>query len=203
MRTVAVMIGLVSVAALCGCSKPATPGAPQAPKAELPASTLGGVLRPSRRAGLWRMKISMRQGPGFSLNGEMCLDAKTDTADSFMANARSRAASHCDKAEFHPAPGGGFQFSSRCKVDQRTINTQGLIKGDFQTTYSVDLTTRTDPPVAGGPGEIKTSDRGDVGRSLSAGRLAGANEDERCEPRRLTAALRPRPALRPAPAPSA
>jgi len=158
MRT-AVVIGLVSAAALCGCSKPkpSSAGAAQEGQSASASAPQGvAMLRPMRKAGLWRVKISMSQGPGFSLNGEMCLDAKTDTADSFMASARSRAASNCDKADFRPAPGGGFTFNSRCKVDDRTIATQGLIKGDLQNSYSVDLATRTDPPVAGAPVEIKT-----------------------------------------------
>lgn len=156
MRTAAV-ICLVSVAALCGCSKPPSTGAPPAPQAEAPSAPAGGGLfRPSRKAGLWRMKMFMSRGAGFSLNGEMCLDAKTDTGDTFMASARARAASNCDKAEFRPAPGGGFMFKSRCKMEARTITTEGVIKGDFAKAYSVDLTARTDPPIAGGPAEIKT-----------------------------------------------
>jgi hypothetical protein len=157
MRTAAV-IGLVSVAALCGCSKPAPAGAPEATKAAAPSGPgVAALLRPSRKAGLWRMKVSMSQGPGFSLNGEMCVDAKTAGADTFMGSPRGRAARDCDKTDFRPAPGGGFLFDSLCKVgDDRTITTHGLIKGDFQKTYSVDLTARTDPPVAGAPAEIRT-----------------------------------------------
>ena len=156
MRTASAIV-LVSVAALSACSKPAPSGAPEAPKAQAPAIPPAAALfRPSRKAGLWRMKISMSEGPGITLNGEMCLDAKSDTPDTFMANPQSRLARDCDKGEFKPAPGGGFAFSSRCTFSGRTVTTQGLIKGDFQKTYSVDVTSRTDPPIAGAPGEIKT-----------------------------------------------
>lgn len=151
----------LSMALLAGCSK--GPGAPPrpngpppgpapAPKAAAPGAAAFFNGRPQRKPGLWRMTVATDSGPGLKLAGEICLDAATDRTSSFTA-ARG-AMKDCGRPTFRPSL-GGISFDSTCKFGSRTVTTHGVASGDFNKAYTLETTTRTDPPLPGG-GEVKT-----------------------------------------------
>jgi len=153
-------IGLVcGLACMAGCSKsPTNPPAVQAPAG--PAFSFG---RPQPKLGLWKLTISTDDGPGISFTGEMCIDAQTQRS-AFEVSPRARSR-NCTEPKFSPNPGGGVVFDGTCKVNDRVITSHGVATGDFSNAYSVDMTTRMDPPLPGGLGG---------GRSRIDARWAGA-----------------------------
>ena len=136
---------LSSTALLVGCSKPkpAEHAASVQPKPSGPAA----FLAPRPRTGLWRMSISSDAGPGVKMNGEICLDAKTQEAG-FNAGPQGGAAKDCSATKLSPQA-GGVGFTTVCKVRGMTVTTQGVATGDFSSAYTVDATTRMDPPPQG------------------------------------------------------
>ena len=137
-------------AALAACSKPPasnTAAAPQVHAPVAPPASTAGFLRPHPKVGLWRMSMSSDNGPGVSMTGEMCIDAKTE-ASAFEANPRAHA-SNCSAPHFSSNPGGGMIFDSTCKVGDRTISSHGVATGDFSNSYVLDVSTRIDPPLPG------------------------------------------------------
>jgi hypothetical protein len=144
MRVIAVCL-VSSVALLAACSKPAESAKP----AIGPATLLG---KPHPKAGLWQMAISSDAGPGISVSGQICIDAKTENS-AFESSPRTHS-KDCTDPSFLVSPGGGLVFETVCKVSGgRTITSHGVASGDFNNAYSVDFTTKVDPPLEGGIGD--------------------------------------------------
>jgi hypothetical protein len=140
-------ICLVGLAALAGCSK--TPaGGQAAPAAVQPSAAVLPFQRPHPKAGLWRMALTTDAGPGITVTGETCIDAATERSV-FMANPRDHAG-NCDEPRFSANPGGGIVFDETCKLNTRTVVSHGVATGDFSNAYDLDVTSRMDPPIAGG-----------------------------------------------------
>jgi hypothetical protein len=135
-----------SVLALAGCSKPAAEHAP--PAASAPVLQF---QRPHPRLGLWSMTVSTDRVPGFALAGEICIDASTERS-AFEPASRSRSR-NCSEPRFSPNPGGGVSIDGACEVNGRSIVSHAVATGDFSTRYTLDVTTRMDPPLPGGLGE--------------------------------------------------
>jgi hypothetical protein len=144
MRGIAIGV-LCGVALLAGCSKPAGQAGGQA---AAPARAVNPFVHPHPKVGLWQMAISSDAGPGVSVTGEICIDAKTESS-AFEANPRARSG-NCSEPKFGSNPGGGFAFDTVCKVNGRTITSHGVATGDFASAYAVDVTTKMDPPLPGG-----------------------------------------------------
>lgn len=140
---------VLGLAALGACSKPAADSAAKsAPAAARPAvATPGLFARPHPKAGLWKTTMSTDAGPGLRMSGEICLDASTE--DSAFANRPKNMKADCAKTSFGPNPGGGVAFSTTCTANGRKITTRGVASGDFDSAYTVDVTTTMDPPPAG------------------------------------------------------
>ena len=51
----------------------------------------------------------------------------------------------------YQATGGGLGFTTVCHIGRRTVTSSGVATGDFKNSYSVDVTTRMDPPPPGLP----------------------------------------------------
>ena len=147
MRTAAVCL-LAGTALLAGCSRP---GGAQASAEGGSGPQASAPPRPHPKAGLWRTSVSTNAGPGVVMDGELCLDPHTeDTA--FSADGRA-AAKDCEPTSFEPQS-GGFAFTAVCHARGRTITTTGVATGDFKTNYSLDVSTRIDPPPAVLPPEL-------------------------------------------------
>lgn len=156
---VAIICLVGALALTAGCSKKPTTsaspsGAPAAVASSTPRTSGAGVFMPHRRAGLWEMAMDTSGGPGVKMTAQMCIDATTDK-DMGWHGPRSQS-KNCAKNEFHPVL-GGVTFDSVCKMGSRTVTSHGVVKGDFDKAYDVDVTTRFDPPQAGVGGDMKTA----------------------------------------------
>jgi hypothetical protein len=114
------------------------------------SSLLGG--RPHPKAGLWRTSISTSAGPGITMSGELCLDQATGDS-AFTSSARG--AKDCSTPKFTPAA-DGLHFSATCHTGSRTIVSNGVANGDFNSSFAVDVSTHVEPAVSGLPGDVHT-----------------------------------------------
>ena len=147
MRRVASCLFVV-LAALSACSKSPAPaassGAASAPAPRAPAL----FSRPHPRLGLWRMTMINHIGPGMTVSSEVCLDQQTENA-AFQAAPSVRSKRNCDEPKFGPAPGGGVAFDMVCNSQDRKVTTHAVMAGDFNSAYTMDMTTRMDPAPPG------------------------------------------------------
>jgi len=126
--------------------------------------------RPHPKAGLWRTSVSTNAGPGFSMTGELCLDASNEDA-AFSSNGHGFS-KDCGPIQYQTAD-RGFGFTTVCHLGRRTVTTSGIATGDFKNNYSVDLTTRTDPAPAGFPAQMSTTIRAKWQGPCPAGQKPG------------------------------
>jgi hypothetical protein len=140
-----------SIAALAACSKPA-PKTPEAPPSHKSVAAFLG--RPHPKPGLWRTSIDADAGPGVRMTGELCLDESTE--DAAFSGAPRWSKGDCQKVAFSPGPGGGVAFTTTCLAKGRTVTSQGVATGDFNSSYAMDVTTKVDPPIHGALGQMHT-----------------------------------------------
>ena len=151
------LIGAIAAAATAAaCSKPAAEradGGQAATQAAKPASGGGALtLQPKRKAGLW--DISMGGGAGVKIAAQMCVDEAT--AADFDIKRPEASDAKCSKSKVQRT-GGGWTFESTCQVPGGTMTSKGVISGDLNDNYQMDLTSRMDPPPRGMPAETKMS----------------------------------------------
>ncbi len=154
MRRIAICL-LAASALVAGCTKHPEAQGPSAsaPSAPGPMALMG---RPHPKLGLWRTTISTSVGPGFSLAGELCLDASNEDR-AFSGNGRGFG-KDCEPMTYKAAA-GGYGFTAVCRIGRRTVTTTGLASGDFKSDYSVDLTTSMDPAPSGMPAQLHSQIR--------------------------------------------
>lgn len=146
MRTAVVMA--CGAVVLAGCSKPPEQAATPAARG---GSSVLPFQRPHPRLGLWRMTLSTESSGGLSVAGDICVDASTE-ASAFEPRSHARSG-NCDEMRFSPNPGGGVAIDETCRINGRSVNSHAVASGDFSTNYTLDVTTRMDPPLPGGLGE--------------------------------------------------
>lgn len=151
-----------AIALSAGCSKkPAESSASTGAKATAaageavgePKSVLGRMMTaPRRKSGLWESSMNTSAGPGMKMTAQQCVDSATDK-DLAWHGPHSQS-KNCEKTEFHPGV-GGVSFDSVCKVGSRTVTTHGVVTGDFDKAYDLDLTSHFDPPTPGMGADMK------------------------------------------------
>jgi hypothetical protein len=106
---------------------------------------------PTRKAGLWDMKMRITGGGIPTLSMQQCTDA---TADKDLRQIYSPMSKEvCDKREVHKTA-DGYTLDRACKLDGDSYTTHADITGDFDQHYQAHLTTRTadqspdDPPAS-------------------------------------------------------
>jgi hypothetical protein len=148
MRRIAVCV-LAGSALLAGCAKHEAAANNEA-GAPGPMALIG---RPHPKPGLWRTSMTTNAGPGFSMTGDLCLDAEHEDM-AFSSNGHGFS-KDCDPVRYEAA-NGGFGFTTVCHIGRRTVTTSGTATGDFKSNYTVDVTTQTDPPAPGLPAKMDT-----------------------------------------------
>ena len=97
---------------------------------------------PPRKAGLWEVKMTT-EGHGMPpTTSEQCIDAETDK----LMNAMSDNIQTCSKRDIKKS-GNTIVVDSVCKVGPMTITAQAVASGDFNSAYSVKVTSKRE----GGP----------------------------------------------------
>jgi Protein of unknown function (DUF3617) len=107
---------------------------------------------PARKAGLWEIKMAFegRNLPAQSM--EHCIDAETDKLmNSIGGNMRQDM---CSKQDVQKS-GDTIVVDSVCKVGPATTTSHAVVTGDFNSAYTVKVTSKREggPAVPGMPAE--------------------------------------------------
>lgn len=112
---------------------------------------------PTRKPGLWVLKLTAGD-PAFAgapaVTAEHCIDAATDKLMSITGGSMRPEA--CSKQDVQKA-GDGLVASSVCQMGPFKSRWRAVLKGDFNSAYTVDVTMKQEgEPVAGIPPEDRT-----------------------------------------------
>ena len=127
----------------------------------LPFAALGLLLAspavaqemPPRKAGLWEIKMIM-EGTGMPpQTSHHCVDAETDKLMNTIGGGMR--GSMCAKQDVKQT-GSSIIVDSTCTIGGMTITSNGVITGDFNSAYTVKVTSKRQggPPQAG-PADTK------------------------------------------------
>ena len=97
---------------------------------------------PTRKAGLWEMKLGAGMG-GSGQAIQHCTDAATDKA--LNASALAAGEQECAKRDIKKTA-GGMTVDSTCTISGRTVTTHMEIVGSFDSAYTMKVSSE-----AGGP----------------------------------------------------
>jgi len=127
MRFASPMLGLAIVAvALGGCPK-------RAPTARLDSVMIPGASGVQLAPGLWAEALSDRRGV---VETHYCLDPATAGRLAYLGGQLNN---HCSRHDMALGGDGGWHFATACDMGRwGKVSTEGVIRGDFRTHYSVD-----------------------------------------------------------------
>ena len=93
---------------------------------------------PSRKPGLWEMKMEFanRSTPGQTMR--QCIDASTDQA--MQSNLGSSGQSACSKRDVQRSA-GTITIDSVCTVGGKTTSSHAVITGSFDSAYTMTVTS--------------------------------------------------------------
>ncbi|QOZ23524.1 DUF3617 family protein [Bradyrhizobium sp. CCBAU 51753] len=112
----------------------------------LSAGTAGAVELPTRKAGLWEMKMVRSGGPMPEMTMQHCTD---ETTDKEMSTAASPMAKEiCSKQDVQKTA-TGYVTDSVCSVAGVTVQGHAEITGDFNSAYTVKSTSHAEGGKAG------------------------------------------------------
>jgi hypothetical protein len=134
-----------SLILLSACGKSAPGGSTaSAPTAAAPSAAAGPLSLdqvPRRRPGLWTQTMAMQGAPAGPPSMQICVDADSEAKMSVAAQKIPDA--HCDSPSFSRNLDGTLNFSTSCDMGANgKAQTSGVIKGDFQSSYTMDMNTK-------------------------------------------------------------
>lgn len=93
---------------------------------------------PSRKPGLWELKMNFenRNMPGQTM--QQCIDAATDQM--MQSNVSPQAQGACSKRDVQRS-GNTITIDSTCMVNGQATNSHAVITGNFDSAYTMTLTT--------------------------------------------------------------
>jgi hypothetical protein len=112
----------------------------------LPAS-VGAVELPVRKAGLWEMKTMRTGSPTPEMTMQQCTDAATDKE---MSSAFSPASKDMCSKQDTQKTATGYVTDSVCAVAGMSIASHSETTGDFNSAYTVKVTSHSQ----GGPAAV-------------------------------------------------
>ena len=118
-----------------------------------PASTALAVELPLRKAGLWEMKMVRTGGSAPDMTMQHCTDAATDKQ---MSTSFSPGKETCSKQDIQKTA-TGYVSDSVCGVGGMTITSHAEITGDFNSAYTVKVTSKTEGGPSGVPRDSTTT----------------------------------------------
>jgi hypothetical protein len=120
----------------------------------LPAPDVGAVDLPTRKAGLWEMKV-VRTGTSVpDMTMQHCTAATTDKE---MSTAFSPSGKDvCSKQDIQKTATGYFS-DTVCGVAGMTITSHAEITGDFNSAYTVKSTSHSERGPSGAPRDSTTT----------------------------------------------
>jgi hypothetical protein len=94
---------------------------------------------PARRAGLWEMRMSVDGGNAKPQVSEHCIDAETDKQMQSLGGSMGKDL--CGKQDVRRV-GSTLVVDSVCKLGAMTTSSRAEISGDFNSAYTVKVSTR-------------------------------------------------------------
>jgi hypothetical protein len=146
----------LAAAAVAGCSPGPGEAAGDAPSAAAPVAAM--APRPKPRVGVWETAMVMPAGAtGQSIRvvSQVCLDEASLKDDAWTPGGTPPGGAAPDCTQEFQQSAGGYSFTSVCKTAQGTSSTSGVARGDFNSAYSMDMTTKMEPAPSGVPPETK------------------------------------------------
>ena len=138
---------------------------------------------PARKAGLWEMTMTFEGRGGPPQTMQQCIDAATDKAMQDMSQGvRGQG---CSKRETKKV-GDTIVFDSVCNMGAGTTTSHGVVTGDFNSAYTVKISSKREGAAdQGHAGRDQHDRRGEMARRLQGRPEAGRHhhgkrhEDER------------------------
>ena len=112
--------------------------------AALPAWAASAVELPTRKAGLWEMKMVRTGSPLPDMTMQHCTDETTDKAMSSSFSPTSK--DMCSKNDIQKTA-TGYTTDSVCTVGSVSVTSHSETSGDFNSAYTVKVTSHSQ----GGP----------------------------------------------------
>jgi hypothetical protein len=92
---------------------------------------------PTRKPGLWELKMFFGGREAPLQNIQQCTDAETDAL--MTTNFGGGVSDRCDKPKVSRT-GDAYTVDSRCRIGGTTVTTRAVISGDFDSAYTVKVT---------------------------------------------------------------
>jgi hypothetical protein len=129
---------LISSSVICGCALLLAASAQDAAAVELP----------TRKAGLWELRMMRAGSPTPEMAMQHCTDETTDKQ--MTASFSPMAKEKCAKNETQKTA-TGYTTDSVCSFGGTTMTSHSEITGDFNSAYAVKVTSQNDHAPAGAP----------------------------------------------------
>ena len=107
------------------------------------SSTAAPSDMPSRKPGLWEVKMQMPEMPQ-PMTSQHCVDSKTDS----LLQQQGQAKQECSKNSVRKE-GDQILLESVCKIEGSTATTKAVFSGDFSRQYRGEINTSFAPPLHG------------------------------------------------------
>jgi hypothetical protein len=172
MRPLVLTTAAACALALCACKPGPDKTVGGAPAAANPApapssAPTGDGAPPSVKAGLWEMKMDVEGAPK-GLSAKACIDPAVQGEGA--AYGQQFAKSDCSENHWTRVP-GGVDFRSVCDIRTSHVETNGQVRGDFASHYTVslDATITRDGVTKKGKTVIDSTRLGDCPSGMSPG----------------------------------
>jgi hypothetical protein len=116
--------------------------------AVLPALAASAVELPTRKAGLWELKMLRAGSPAPEITMQHCTDETTDKK--MTTQLSPMAKENCTKNDTQKTA-TGYVTDSVCNFGGTTMTSHSEVTGDFNSGYSVKVTSHNDGVPAGAP----------------------------------------------------
>ena len=136
--------------------------------AALPALAASAVEMPTRKAGLWEMKMVRTGTPMPEMTMQHCTDETTDKAMSSSFSPMSKDI--CSRNDIQKTA-TGYITDSVCTVSGMSVTTHSETTGDFNSAYTVKVTSHSQ----GGPANVPR----DTTMTLEAKWLGACKADQK------------------------
>jgi hypothetical protein len=96
---------------------------------------------PTRKAGLWEVKMSFENRNGAGPAIQQCIDASTDQM--MQASAGPLAQAACSKHDVQKS-GNTITIDATCNLAGKTATSHSVITGSFDSAYTMTVTSQSD-----------------------------------------------------------
>src|SRR6195952_3916824 len=116
--------------------------------AALPALAASAVELPTRKAGLWELKMLRAGSPAPEITMQHCTDETTDKK--MTTQLSPMAKQNCSKNDTQQTT-TGYVTDSVCSFNGTTMTSHSEVTGDFNSAYSVKVSSHNEGAPAGAP----------------------------------------------------